>query len=283
MTAAVDMSDFIEPKSDQINADDLIRGPRTIRIAKVSANEGSPEQPISINFEGDEGKPYKPCKSMRRVMVQVWGADASQYVGRAMTLYRDPKVQFGGMQVGGIRISHMSGITEKKTMALTATRAKRAPFTVLPLENMPQPSATDDPASKWASAYIAKLAGFADLATLQAFAETKAPKLAELKTARPDLHQQVTEALAKRTADLTPAVSTFDDDLTDEQSDADVAVARFIERAKAAKDADELAALVKEAEPHKTFLSDALQIRLEIAFDNERQRLEADAEPELAK
>lgn len=135
MNHQVNMAQFIAPKSDQLNSDDLIGGPRTIRITGVSANEGSPEQPVSISFEGDDRKPFKPCKSMRRVMVTVWGPDASKYVGRAMTIYRDPKVQFGGMQVGGIRISHMSDITEKMTMALTASKAKRAPFTVLPLAN----------------------------------------------------------------------------------------------------------------------------------------------------
>ena len=61
-----DLSKTIDPKSDQLNSDDLIAGPITIRITKVSANLSSPEQPISIFFEGDNGKPYKPCKSMRR-------------------------------------------------------------------------------------------------------------------------------------------------------------------------------------------------------------------------
>ena len=50
-----------------------------------------------------------------------------------MTLYCDPAVQFGGMKVGGIRISHMSHMDKPQTMALTATRSKRAPFTVQPL------------------------------------------------------------------------------------------------------------------------------------------------------
>lgn len=128
-----DLSMTIAPKSDQINADDLIGGPRTITITRVTGNEGSPEQPVNIFFEGDNGKPYRPCKSMRRVMVAVWGADGASYTGRSMTLYRDPSVQFGGMQVGGIRISHMSHIDKAVTMALTATRANRKPYTVKPL------------------------------------------------------------------------------------------------------------------------------------------------------
>lgn len=133
-----DLSKTIEPKSDQMNADDLIGGPRTITITGV-AGSGDPQQPISINFEGDHGKPYKPCKSMRRVMVAAWGKDGHSYTGRSMTLYCDPKVKFGGIEVGGIRISHMSDISEPKiTMALTASKAKRAPFTVKRLDSAPK-------------------------------------------------------------------------------------------------------------------------------------------------
>lgn len=142
---SVDMGSFIAPKSDQLNADDLIVGPRTIKITGVSANESSAEQPISISFDADNGKPYKPCKSMRRVMVYVWGANATAYIGRSMTVYCDPDVQFGGMKVGGIRISHMSDIDAPRTMALTATRARRASFTVhpLPTATAPYPTVAD--------------------------------------------------------------------------------------------------------------------------------------------
>jgi len=125
----VDMSKFVIPKSDQLNADDLIAGPRTITITKVSGTNNA-DQPVSVYFEGDNNKPYKPGKSMRRVMVAAWGIDASLYVGRRMTLYNDPAVMFGGMQVGGVRISHMSDIERELTMLLTTTKSKRSPFTV---------------------------------------------------------------------------------------------------------------------------------------------------------
>lgn len=127
-----DMSAVIVPKSDQMNADDLIAGPMTIKITGVTIRGGQ-EQPISISYEGDNGKPYKACKSMCRVMVTAWGADSSKYVGRSLTLYCDPKVKWGGMEVGGIRISHMSDISSPLTMALTATRGSRKPFHVEPL------------------------------------------------------------------------------------------------------------------------------------------------------
>lgn len=158
-----DMTSVIKPKSDQLNSDDLIGGSITIKITSVDV-KGGQEQPVSVRFEGDNGKPYKPCKSMCRVMVFVWGADAKQYAGRSMTLYRDPKVTWGGMEVGGIRISHMSHIDKPVTMALTASKSKRAMHTIHPLVTQaaaPQPPAIDpavrvagdDAASRGVEAY----------------------------------------------------------------------------------------------------------------------------------
>ena len=132
-----DLSKTIEPKSDQLNSDDLIGGPRTITVTKVSADPSSAEQPVNIYFQGDNNKPFKPCKSMRRVLVHCWGVDGSAYAGRSMTLFRDPEVTWGGMKVGGIRISHMSGIDGAKTMALTANKQQRKPYKVLPLTDAP--------------------------------------------------------------------------------------------------------------------------------------------------
>jgi hypothetical protein len=135
--------DTITPKSDQLNADDLLGGPRTIRITRVTVEKT--EQPVSIYFDNDGGKPYKPGKSMRRVLVRLWGTDSSKYLGHRLTLYCDESVKFGGQAVGGIRISHASGITEPLTIALTATRGIRKPHVVRPLpkEDTTTPDATD--------------------------------------------------------------------------------------------------------------------------------------------
>lgn len=138
-----DLSLTVIPKSDQLNSDDLIAGPRTITVTRVSANPDSMEQPVSVFFEGDGGKPYKPCKIMRRVLIAAWGANGNAYAGRRMTLYCDPKVKFGGLEVGGIRISHMSHIKQPLNMALTVTKAKRAPYRVEPLPDEPDAPDTD--------------------------------------------------------------------------------------------------------------------------------------------
>jgi hypothetical protein len=137
-----DMRAVIVPKSDQLNADDLLTGPITITVREVSIRPGT-EQPVSIFYDGDNGKPYKCCKSMARVMVHCWGADANQYVGRSMTLYCDPKVKWGGMAVGGIRISHMSHLRDTVTMALTETKGSKKPFIVQPLEEANPPQEAD--------------------------------------------------------------------------------------------------------------------------------------------
>lgn len=125
----VDLSDTILSKSDQLNADDLLVSPITIRITSVNKTETG-EQRVSINYEGDNGKPFKPCKSMIRVLVSIWGQNGNDYVGKSLTLFRDPSVKFGGQAVGGVRISHASDIEKDTSILLPVTRAKRAPYQI---------------------------------------------------------------------------------------------------------------------------------------------------------
>jgi hypothetical protein len=137
----MDITATLAPKSDQMNADDLIVGPRTITVTKVDVALKS-EQPVAIHFDGDNGRPWRPCKSMRRVLASAWGPDSSQYVGRGITLFRDPGAMYGGQQVGGIRLSHLSHIEGPLTVMLTASRGKRLPYKVLPLQAPAAPAPT---------------------------------------------------------------------------------------------------------------------------------------------
>lgn len=198
-----DMTQVIVPKSDQWNADDFIGGSLTFRIADVAINLNS-EQPVSIRLEGEQ-RVWRPCKSMSRVLVQGWGPDASKYVGRSLTLYRDASVKWGGMEVGGIRISHLSHIDGEKLMMLTATKGQRKPHKVKPLvDNTPPPQ---DAARKWADAYVAAVSKAETTEALADFANSKAAKLAELENKRPELHAECVHALDQRRAALS-----FDDD-----------------------------------------------------------------------
>lgn len=139
------MSASIEPRSDQLNADDLMAGPATVTVAAVTA--GTPEQPVNVELVEHPGRPWRPSKSMRRVLVAAWGKDSAAYVGRRLTLYRDGEVTFGREKVGGIRVSHLEGLDAPLTVPLTVTRGKRRPFTVAPLPPAPtlaQVAACDD-------------------------------------------------------------------------------------------------------------------------------------------
>lgn len=124
MTSISDLRDTIIPKSDQLNAEQLLGGPITITVTDVRRGGGE-EQPVVIHYEGEGGRPYKPCKSMRKILVFAWGQDGSQWIGRSMTLFNRPDVKFGGEEVGGIRISHMSHIAKDISVALTATRGRK--------------------------------------------------------------------------------------------------------------------------------------------------------------
>lgn len=137
MSESFDMTASIEPRSDQLNAEDLLTGPRTVTITDVK--RGTDEQPVNIvTAEFGPGRPYKPSKTMRRVLVAAWGPDASAYVGRRIMIYRDPEITFGRDKVGGIRISALSHIPSRLSLALTVTRGRRAPFVVEPLPDAPQ-------------------------------------------------------------------------------------------------------------------------------------------------
>lgn len=168
----VDLAPTIIAKSDQLNADDLITGPKTIRI--VDVKRGTSEQPIAIEYEGGEGKPYRPCKSMRRVLVHAWGCDGDSYVGKSLTLFRDETVIFGKLMVGGIRISHMSHIENPLLLALQIRRGSKAPYTVEPLKDS-EPAVNSKPdveelsarAHEWAESTASSVDSCSSLDELQ--------------------------------------------------------------------------------------------------------------------
>jgi len=128
----MDMTTTTVPKSDQINAEDvMLSGPITVTVASV--DEGSDQQPANVHLVEYPGRAYRPNKTMRRVLVKAWGKDTDGYTGHRMTLYYDPDVKYGGVKVGGIKVSHVSHITKRLELALTETRGKRALHTVEPL------------------------------------------------------------------------------------------------------------------------------------------------------
>lgn len=131
MSDVADLRSTIVPKSDQLNAEQLLGGDMTITVTDVRM--GSEDQPVILHYTNDQGRPYKPCKTMRKLLIFAWGEDGRSWVGKSMTLYNDQAVRFGGMTVGGIRISHLSHIERDISVSLTATKGKKAQHTVLVL------------------------------------------------------------------------------------------------------------------------------------------------------
>lgn len=125
MSDISNLRDTIVPRSDQLNAEQLLAGPITITVTGVRRGDTA-EQPVIIDHDQDHDRPYKPCKTMRKVLVALWGDDGRAWIGRSMVLFNDPAVKFGGIMVGGIRISHLTHVERDTTLQLAATKGKKA-------------------------------------------------------------------------------------------------------------------------------------------------------------
>ena len=198
----MDLTRMIAPKSDQKNADDFIAGPMTFTIT-AEIEYDSEQQPAGLVLDGDTAHPYKPCKSMGRVLTAAWGKES--YVGRRLTLFTDPTVKFGGQETGGIRISHMSDIPKTLKLNLTVKKGTKAPFIVAPLveaarpERAPQPL----PRAQGTEPTAADVTACTDLDVLRDWHQTSGP----------ERRAQIRARKAELTAAPTPAA--------DEPTDAD--------------------------------------------------------------
>ena len=121
----------IVAKSDQLNAVDLVGGPITVTVHSVT--QGEADQPVIIGI-GPERQPYKPCKSMRRVLIACWGSNPATWIGRKMTLYCEASVKWGGESVGGVRISHLSHLPNAiQEVQLNESKHKKITYKVFAL------------------------------------------------------------------------------------------------------------------------------------------------------
>ena len=133
----MDLSKTIIAKSDQLNADDLIGGPRTFTVVEV--REGSEEQPVSIVLaEWPRNRPFKPSKTVQRILAYCWGLETDDWPkGARITLFRNERVKWACEAVGGIRVSHLSHIDGPQKIALQESKHKKSLHTILPLADAP--------------------------------------------------------------------------------------------------------------------------------------------------
>lgn len=125
-----------KPKSDQLNAADLIGRELVIKIVRVDIDLAK-DQPATVHAETMDGKkmrPFKPCKNMQRVMIQGWGDDEKIYAGKYLRLFHDPKVKWGGQDVGGVRVNAMSNIKHDFTFNYRSSRTNVEPMKIAKLD-----------------------------------------------------------------------------------------------------------------------------------------------------
>lgn len=194
------LAEALAPRSDQLNADDLIAGPRVLKITKARISKEDRATKIVLNYEGDNGKPWKPCKTMGRAMVMAWAiTDEAQFVGRSVRVYRDPTVRFGDQgEVGGIRISHMSGIDKPVNVKLTVSQGKKGMFTFHPLVAEVERGQQEDGAAIYADELIGRIRA-ASPAEVQAILDegVTAKRLARIEDTRPELAKRIADAIAE--------------------------------------------------------------------------------------
>lgn len=157
----MDLTNAIIAKSDQLNASDMIGGPQTFTVVEV--RQGDADQPVSIVLaEWPPGRPFKPSKTVTRILVAAWGSESDNWPeGARMTLYRDPKVKWAGQEVGGIRVSHLSHLDKsllkdgKFKIALQESKGKSVLHTVEPLPDKPAEPTPAEAAAQIATALAA--------------------------------------------------------------------------------------------------------------------------------
>ena len=225
----LDLTPFAQADTDRLTADDLIGGPRTVTITDVTGAIEEGKKRAIYHFEGDSGKPFKPCKTMVRAMMSIWGKYAADHVGKSMTLYRDADVTFGALATGGVRISHMSDMAEDAVIILPTKKGKKGPIKIRPLaatqpEQPPAPKAKQT-AAEWVDTHKADVTAAADFAELDAVISKGKGAVAKLDRDHRDLRDAVMDAYSAKGEALEAAVAAVAADIVQpgEATDGDFA------------------------------------------------------------
>lgn len=132
----MDITETLAPNSDQLDNVDLIAGSRTFTVERVEVRPGA-EQPVNVFF-AEFPRPWRPGKTMRRILAACWSPESSTWTGKRVELFRDPDVKFGRDTPGGTRIRAVSHIDGTKKLILPTSKGKVGEFIVEPLPAGPQ-------------------------------------------------------------------------------------------------------------------------------------------------
>lgn len=133
----------VETRSDQLNAQDFLSGPKTFTVEAVKPGTG-PNGLYDVVLQG-ETRLWRPPKTVIDVMNALWGDEDTDWMGKRVALYCEESVSFGKSEVGGIRVCGASGITEPKKFRVREKKMGNPKiYTIQPLPDAP--TAPTDPA-----------------------------------------------------------------------------------------------------------------------------------------
>lgn len=128
-----DISHTLIAKSDQLNAVDIIGTEKLLKITKVDVKQ-SGDQPVTVHYEGENGRPWKPALTSRRILASLWGGDSSKWIGHTVAVHCDATVVYAGEEVGGVRPHAATGIESTQVIKLKEKRGpKPKTFEIKPL------------------------------------------------------------------------------------------------------------------------------------------------------
>ena len=140
-----DISHTLVAKSDQLNAGDLA-APIVVTVRGVRVT--SEDQPVVVDI-GDDYRPWKPCKGMRRLLARAWGTNTDAWSGHRVELFNDERAMWAGEAVGGIRVSAMSGIARATSYNMRTSKKGTQRYEIAPLERGPAPLSQADALAKF--------------------------------------------------------------------------------------------------------------------------------------
>ena len=178
----MDLTKALAPKSDQLDAADLIDSPPqifTITEVRENGSELADQQPVNISL-AEFPRVWRPSKGMLRVLADNWGKDVSVWTGRKVELYGDPNVYFGKEKRGGTRISRLSHISAEKKTLVNPRGGRGAYWSVQPLPDTPvAPTQPPEPTAE-------EVAACNDVDALRAMWDAAGPERREQIKARVD-------------------------------------------------------------------------------------------------
>lgn len=119
-----------------IGVDDLIALGRplvgTIRLAEEAEVFGG-QHGLVIYFNECK-KPFVPCLTVRKILARIMPPSLEEWKGIVFEIYVDDQVNFGG----GVRIRAASCLKKPLTTHILASRGRRVPMTINPLNVQPK-------------------------------------------------------------------------------------------------------------------------------------------------